>query len=104
MDQDIENGLKLMKQAADLGNAEACYSMGFFHGKGIHFEETDINKAIHYYTLAAEKGNENAMNELGFIYCKGKGVPVDYKKAFNYLTTSFEKGNTKGKKNKKIKK
>lgn len=58
-------------------------------GKGV---ETDIKKAIEYFTAAAEKGSPFALTQLGIYYIDGEGVPQDSNKGIALLTKAAEKG------------
>ena len=57
------------------------------------YKRGDFANAIKEWILLGEDGDEKAQYFLGLIYCKGKGVPQDYKKALKWYTLSAEQGN-----------
>lgn len=54
-------------KAANTGDAQAQYYIGYFYERGIGVEQ-DIEQAIHYYTLAANSGWGIATNALSHIF------------------------------------
>lgn len=62
--KDEHVAVKLCRQAADLGDAEACYFLGLFYGVGQGVVQ-DVEKARKYCELAAMKGHPRARFSLG---------------------------------------
>lgn len=92
----IENNEKtidIIKQRADLGDAEAQAELGimFYEGKGV---ETDFAQALKYFKLSADQGNTKGQFFLGGMYLKGVGVECNYEEAFKYLKLSADQGNS----------
>ena len=79
------------KQAAEQGDAEAQYNLGYAYkdGKGV---EQDDKQAVKWWTKSAEQGNVYAQNNLGYMYRNGKGVEQDDKQAVKWYTKSAEQG------------
>ena len=64
--QDYTKALDLWHQAAELGNANANYSIGnaYLRGDGV---EVDEKKATHHWEIAAMKGSSHARYNLGSL-------------------------------------
>jgi len=64
--QNVAKALELWHQGAELGNAEAYYSIGhaYRNGEGV---ERDDKKATHYFELAAMGGNVEARHNLACL-------------------------------------
>ena len=62
--KDLQEGLKWIRMAAELGYAEAQYELGgcYYNGTGV---EEDGTEAVNWYRKAAEQGNTDAQNKLG---------------------------------------
>jgi TPR repeat protein len=65
-----------LQLAADLGNAEAQYSLGRCYANGTGVPQ-DSAEAARLYTLAADQEYAEAQNSLGVCYANGNGVPQD---------------------------
>ena len=59
---------------AELGNAEAQYSLGVIYTNGHGVTKSDA-EAAKWYRMAAEQGLAEAQYNLGAMYAKGIGVP-----------------------------
>ncbi len=81
----------LLQSAADLGNAEASYSLAskYKDGEGV---PKDINKAIEYYTIAGENGSSFALRDLAELYAHGEGVEKNLEIAFYWYKKTLETG------------
>jgi TPR repeat protein len=77
---DLEESIKWLTIAADLGDASACFFLaGHYHRVG------DDAKAIEFYKLAAQRGHNGACHILAITYSRGgKGVKIDHTKAAEY--------------------
>lgn len=80
------------KAAAEQGNAEAQWNLGFCYewGKGV---EQDSAEAVKWYRKAAEQGNTFAQFRLGDCYYSGKGVEKNHDQALKWYCKSAEHGN-----------
>jgi TPR repeat protein len=79
---DYETALVAFKKAADKGNADAQYNLGFMYvsEQGV---QRDYAEAMSWYKKSAAQGNVRAMVNLGRMYAKAQGVPQDYRKAIS---------------------
>ena len=90
LQQDVQNGMKLLTRAAELGSIDACGSLGDVYNpklgsKGV---EKDTKKCLHYYEVAAVGGHEQARKILGvFEYSKG-----NTRRSFKHLMISASSG------------
>jgi TPR repeat protein len=89
--QDYSEALKLMRKAADQGDAEAQEGLGemYREGKGI---PQDYAEAVKWFRLAADQGMSEAQYNLGLMYGNGRGVPTDYVRAHMWLNLSAAQG------------
>jgi TPR repeat protein len=82
----------LYKKAAELGNADAMFTLGTMY----HFGEgvlKDPEEAFKWYKKAAELGNAEAMSSLGAMYYFGEGVLKDPKEAKYWVKKAYDVGN-----------
>ena len=85
----IEDTLK----AADRGDAQAQYDMGFLYSRGLEGKvEKDDVKSAKYYRLAAEQGFMLAQHNIGCCYATGRGVAKDYAEAQKWFVLAAEQG------------
>jgi len=81
--------------AAERGEAEAQYKLGFAYYYGFEVE-ADCDEAVKWYRLAAGQGHAKAQYELGHVYLNGegaaKGVAADMAEAFKWFRVSAEQG------------
>lgn len=86
---DKKTAVHYIKQAAELDQCAAAYSLlGYCYQFGDGIEE-DANQAIEYYQMAVDNGDVFGKIRLGRCYLGGIGVPKDEKKAHEL----FEEGN-----------
>jgi TPR repeat protein len=83
---------ELYMQAANKGNIDAIYGMGWMYSEGMGVD-SDYKIALEYYLAAVNKGHTGAMNAIGNIYKNGLGVNRNYTEAFNWYMKSAEHGN-----------
>jgi hypothetical protein len=71
--RDDTEAVRLFRQAAETGNADAINNLGvmYEHGTGV---AKDYAEAVRLYRQAAEKGNTLAINNLGRMNASGRGV------------------------------
>jgi len=79
----FEKAFPVLKEAAELGNPEAQYNLGYCYQAGIQVEQS-ITKSIKWFQKSAEQGYNNGLYQMMMAYGSGKGVEQDYEKAFNY--------------------
>ncbi len=81
---DGEEGVKLMRQAAERGLPIAQYRMGKIYEDGALVPK-DENAARRWTERAANGGNRRAMHNLAMLYAEGQGVPQSYEKAAKWF-------------------
>ena len=74
--RDADESLKLYRQAAELGNAEAQAYVGrlYEYGRGVPKDEFE---AMKWFRKAAAQGNRDAQFSIGLAFEQGRGVPKD---------------------------
>lgn len=87
--QQFDKAVPLLKQAAELGNAEAQYNFGYCYQAGVVVEQNQ-EKAVEWYLKSAEQGFNDALYQLMMAYGNGNGVEQDPKKAFSYALKCAE--------------
>jgi hypothetical protein len=94
VEEDIPAGAKWLKQAAELGEADAQAYLGamFAHGMGV---EENIPIALRWLRKAAEQDNNIALRELGFLYDEGKGVSQSREEATRLISKAASLGDPK---------
>lgn len=105
----IEEGLKLLRYAAEQGDPQAQCSMGQYYAgydfrAGVkedeHYnknklmtgESLDYPRAAYWFLNAAEKGNPLAMYNLAISYRNGWGVSQNLRKYYDWMVKSAEAG------------
>jgi len=80
------------KQAAQMGNIEAQFNLGYalYNGEGT---DKDYASAAMWFKRAARQNFAKAQYNLAYCYMNGRGVPTDYDKALKYLTDAANNGN-----------
>ena len=74
--EDIAQTVGLYRNAAEQGDAEAQFKLGFCYASGRGVAK-DMAQAVVWYRKAAEQGNVDAQCNLGFCYIYGEGVAKD---------------------------
>lgn len=90
-DENIAEGLRLLRLAAERGCAPAQSNLGAFHGKGIYVAQDDV-EAARLFRLAAQSGLPIAQLNLGALYYMGRGVPQDTAQAFHWYQQAAQQG------------
>jgi len=96
--QDKINGLKYLKQSADLNNSNALLDLGIMYliGKDTH---KDVKKAFEYLTKSSQLKNSEAQFNLALMYYNGDGVDANVSKSAELLESAANSGNKKAIKN-----
>ncbi len=89
--QEFDNAVPLLKQAAELGIAEAQYNLGYCYQVGAGVEQNQ-QKAIEWYSKSAELGFNDGLYQMMMAYGNGEGVDQDSEKAFLYALKCAENG------------
>ena len=87
--QQFGKAVPLLKQSAELGNAEAQYNLGYCYQAGVEVEKNQ-KIAIEWYQKSAAQGFNDALYQLMMVYGNGEGVEQDSKKAFSYALKCAE--------------
>lgn len=104
----IERGIKILRNAAEKGDAEAQFTLGCIYD-GARYDsnytewsehrtmmETEINheRAAYWWNQAAIQGNASAMGNLANAYRYGRGVEKNLYKATELMKAAAEKDNS----------
>lgn len=94
--KDFENASKCFIKAANDGDLESAYILGFFYtgGTGV---KMDLNEALNWYEKAASGGHINAQVNLGWAYIGGQGVKSDYEKGAYWIKKAKDAGSAQAK-------
>ena len=90
--EDYSTALRLWKQAAEQGNADAQYGLGDLYLDGLGVEQ-DYAQALNWYRKAADQGNAQGQIAIGYLYRLGKGVLQDYVESVKWYRLAAEQGN-----------
>lgn len=85
-------------RAADLGDPEAAFWVGFMNQKG-NGTPVNMKRAFIYYTRAYDSGHRGAMHNLGCFYYEGSVVEKDLRIAFELFRIAAEKGKSESMRN-----
>jgi len=88
----MEKTVEQYQKAAEQGDAEAQYHLGYCYeyGKGIAKDET---QAVYWYKKAAEQGDADAQLDLGMCYNNGTGIAKDEVQAVYWYKKAAGQGN-----------
>jgi S1-C subfamily serine protease len=89
--QDIEQGVKWTRKAAEDGDVISQHNLGYIYANGLGVVK-DSTEAFKWYKKAAEQGFIGGEFEVGASYFEGSGVPQDYIEAVKWLKKSAEQG------------
>lgn len=86
-----QEGVALLRRAADRGFAMAQYRLAklYERGEGV---PSDLTLARQWTERAAAGGNRRAMHDLGVYYARGEGAAVDDSAAFRWFRQAAELG------------
>ncbi|MEN9335769.1 MAG: hypothetical protein RLZZ500_756 [Bacteroidota bacterium] len=87
--QEFDKAVPILKQSAELGNAEAQYNLGYCYQAGVVVEKNN-KTAIEWYLKSADQGFNDALYQLMMAYGNGDGVEQNPKKAFSYALKCAE--------------
>jgi TPR repeat protein len=81
--EEFDKAVPLLKQAAELGIAEAQYNLGVTieYGYGI---EKNIDTAFYWYSKSAEQGWNDGLYKMMMAHAQGIGAEYDNEKAFQF--------------------
>lgn len=85
-----QEGIALLKTAANAGDAKAMFELGKAYEKGIGVSQ-DTQTALAYYSKAGALGYGRADYSLAALYEKGRAVPQDIPQAVELYKRAAEK-------------
>lgn len=89
---DYAAAYRLLRQAADAGDAQGLVNLGYLYARGYGVRANPL-QALRLYELSAKAGSSEGMNALGFRYLHGTGVPKDVKRAAYWFCEAVVRGN-----------
>ena len=89
--QKFEEAIPILKQAAELGNAESQYNLGYCYRAGVGIEQ-NITKGIEWFAKSAEQGFNDGIYQMMMAYGNGDGVEQDPNKAFEFALKCANSG------------
>ena len=92
----VDEGLRLLTNAADRGNTLAQSDLGNLYLRG-EYVETNIQAALKYLELAANSSNVEALISLADVFSNGTSLPIDYQKSLRYNLLALKHGSSKAK-------
>lgn len=90
---DYESAYACYLTAAEAGNAEAMFNLGWMYTNGQGVSRDDV-KAVEWYQKAADLGNVDAMVNLGLMYLFGQGVSPNDAKAAEWFQKAADLGDS----------
>jgi TPR repeat protein len=98
VEQDTNQSVNYLKEAADAQDKQACLDLGLFYLQGVRVAK-EYKEAAHYLECAADKGSAEAQYNLALMYYNGDGVKQDVKKAAALLEEAAKSGHKGAKAN-----
>ena len=92
---DLTVAVKIYREAAGLGSAEAMYQLGKLYDKGRGVPRS-LEVAANWYRASAERGFARAMSALGNMHEFGEGVPRSLAHALRLYQSAAEQGDANG--------
>ena len=90
-DADYLEAMRLLREAAQIGNIAAMNNLGMLYYRGYGVEK-DYAEALKWIRRGAAYGDETAYKNLALLYEKGHGVPVNRKIALDMYLALAENG------------
>jgi TPR repeat protein len=97
-----ERYLKLVREAAYVGNTEAQFELGLNYEDQNYFIPNpmyDVKKRFYWYSKAANSNHPESCNNLASLYEKGEGTKKNLKKALFLYKKAYQLGCTYAKEN-----
>jgi TPR repeat protein len=96
VEKDPEAAVKWFRKAAEQGNAEAQFNLGYCYCKGQGVAKDAID-GMYWLRRAAEQNNSQAQLNLGVCYAMGDGTPKDLVEACKWMLLASWQGEEKAK-------
>jgi len=94
---DSDKAVEWFQKAAEQGDVQGQFSVGYMYATGESGFEKDPEKAAEWFLKAAENGHTYAQANLGRMYIIGDGVEKNTKTALFWLQKSVDQGNAAAK-------
>ena len=94
-DNDYPNAARWFTKAAELGEAEAQFSLGNMYAEG-HGVPQDDQQSVSLFRKAAEQGFAPAQVNLGVMYTQGQGIERDMVEAHKWFNIAGGAVNEEG--------
>ncbi len=88
---DYATALRIFRQLADQGDADAQNNLGVMYDKGQGVTQ-DYAVAAGWYRKAADQGSALAQTNLGLMYSKGQSVAQDYAATVRWYRKAADQG------------
>lgn len=88
---DTKHAVPFIKQAAELGNAEAEYNLGYCYQQGIEVTKDDSLANV-WFLKSAKQGWVDAQFKIAYSYAVGRGINKNDKEAFFWSLQCAKKG------------
>lgn len=93
-DKRYRDALPLLRQAAELGNADAMAQLGAMHMLGQGAPENN-REAVPWLEMAIRAGHKTAVGTLGMLLATGKGgIPRDMGRAVSLMKQAAAEGDS----------
>ena len=89
--QSDAEALRWLRKAADQGNAEAQYGIGYMYHNGKGVPQSDA-EALRWNLLSAKQGYAKAQSNIGTMYYYGQGVAQDYTESLRWYRLAAGQG------------
>ena len=96
VEENTEKAIEILREAAETGDREAQWRLGFLYSGIEEFGVTNVQEAVKWYRLAADQGDELSLSWLATAYQTGEGVEQDDEEAFKLLRKLVEVGDDEG--------
>ncbi|NRH26621.1 MULTISPECIES: SEL1-like repeat protein [unclassified Pseudomonas] len=88
-----EEGIRLLRLAAEAGDAKSAYQVGVVSLAGSTRTAPDAVQAVHYWKIAAAAGHPLAAKRVADLYREGaEGLPADAAQADQYAEKARQLG------------
>ncbi|KAG0168711.1 hypothetical protein DFQ28_006264 [Apophysomyces sp. BC1034] len=85
LEQDIEEGIRYLQQAAEDGQADAAYELGRVYSDRYSYSKNNMAQSLLWYEKALEHGDTRALVDLAYGFYEGSPeVQKDDARAFRY--------------------
>lgn len=95
--QDIEKGRELFRQASSMGNGLAFFNLGISYSDKKYIKKPNWELASDYFCKGAEQDDGFSQYQYGCCLQKGKGVKKDKKAAIHWFTLAAQNGSEEAK-------